>query len=360
MTFVKPSFYDKFVCIADKCSDNCCIGWEIDIDKAAMERFEAVEGEFGERLRAAINHSGECPTFANTADERCALLRENGLCELVQNCGEDILCDICALHPRFFEWYNDVKEGGLGLCCEEVCRLLFEDSPPLTFVEEEIDEQPDDDCDPALFELLCKARQELFALLQDREYPLAARLGRCAEYTSFLQYNIDNGIFELPCITASLSLHSDESRAEAVSALLSVLSEGERINALWSDTIDRLVSRSRELSDRLPDFLAANRDTMWQYEHIAVYFLYRYFCKGVFDEEIVSKTGFMCIALTSIALMDCCVWLDKGELTQWDRICSVKLFSKQAEYSDEVREQLCNAVWDNVYLSPSSMGGCLM
>ncbi len=46
---MKPWFYDKFLCIGDKCTDNCCIGWEIDIDKPAMERFAKVPGEFGER-----------------------------------------------------------------------------------------------------------------------------------------------------------------------------------------------------------------------------------------------------------------------------------------------------------------------
>lgn len=55
---MRPQFYDKFLCIGDKCTDNCCIGWEIDIDKPAMERFAKIPGEFGERLRSAI-HGGE-------------------------------------------------------------------------------------------------------------------------------------------------------------------------------------------------------------------------------------------------------------------------------------------------------------
>ena len=28
-----PSYYEKFHCIADQCKDNCCYGWEIDIDE---------------------------------------------------------------------------------------------------------------------------------------------------------------------------------------------------------------------------------------------------------------------------------------------------------------------------------------
>ena len=31
-----PSYYEEFSCIADKCKDNCCIGWEIDIDEETI------------------------------------------------------------------------------------------------------------------------------------------------------------------------------------------------------------------------------------------------------------------------------------------------------------------------------------
>ena len=72
---MRPQFYDKFLCTGDKCTDNCCIGWEIDIDKPAMERFAKVPGEFGERLRSAI-HGGKQPTFALASGDRCALLRD--------------------------------------------------------------------------------------------------------------------------------------------------------------------------------------------------------------------------------------------------------------------------------------------
>lgn len=61
---IRPWFYDKFVCIADRCTDNCCRGWEIDIDEPAMERFRGVPGEFGERLRSAIREQDGQRSFA--------------------------------------------------------------------------------------------------------------------------------------------------------------------------------------------------------------------------------------------------------------------------------------------------------
>jgi len=37
MVDVFPNYYDKFICIADKCKHSCCIGRKIDIDEDTME-----------------------------------------------------------------------------------------------------------------------------------------------------------------------------------------------------------------------------------------------------------------------------------------------------------------------------------
>lgn len=41
-----PSYYEKFHCIADQCKDNCCYGWEIDIDEGTMDYYRSL-GEIG-------------------------------------------------------------------------------------------------------------------------------------------------------------------------------------------------------------------------------------------------------------------------------------------------------------------------
>ena len=49
-----PSYYKRFSCIAQRCEDTCCAGWEIDIDDRSYQYYMSVEGEFGERLRRSI------------------------------------------------------------------------------------------------------------------------------------------------------------------------------------------------------------------------------------------------------------------------------------------------------------------
>ncbi len=357
MKLTKPYFYDRFICTADKCSDNCCIGWEIDIDKAAYERFCSAEGEFGEKLRSAIHTGGECPVFAFGEGERCALLREDGLCELILNMGEDSLCDICALHPRFFEWYNGEKDAGLGLCCEEVCRLLFERSEPLTFVECEIDEQWEQTCDDAMYIYLKEARRQLIGILQNREYSLGVRMCLAAAYTAELQELLDNGSTEYP--SAYMGAPNHGWHDGTVAALEKLHTDMESINGEWDAALSRLISEGEKITAALPAFFKEHEGDSWRYEHIAVYFVYRYFLKAAFDGEVVSKLGFMLASLVMIMRMDCLTYLEKGILSEWDRICNIKLYSKQAEYSDDNRELVYDAIWDRDSLSIFNLSALL-
>ena len=58
MTEMYPAYYEAFRCTAGACRHNCCIGWEIDIDGKSAERYAALPGAFGERVRAAALPAG--------------------------------------------------------------------------------------------------------------------------------------------------------------------------------------------------------------------------------------------------------------------------------------------------------------
>ena len=107
-----PTYFNEFHCIADKCKDCCCIGWEIDIDKKSADFYKNVSGEFGEKLRKSIDF-GSPSHFALNDKNRCPLLNNKNLCEVYIQLGEDKMCDICTEHPRYYEWFNNLKEGGI-------------------------------------------------------------------------------------------------------------------------------------------------------------------------------------------------------------------------------------------------------
>ena len=136
-TFV-PGYYKDFKCIADKCKNSCCIGWEIDIDDDTLGIYKKVEGAFGERLKKCIS-VGDESCFILEAGERCPFLYANNLCDIYIELGEEKLCQICSDHPRFRNFFDSRIEMGLGLCCEAAADLILDWEKPfeLTAIEDD-------------------------------------------------------------------------------------------------------------------------------------------------------------------------------------------------------------------------------
>ena len=123
---VWPDFADAFVCKADRCQHTCCRGWEIDIDAATAAYYDSLEGPLGEELRRNIDAQADgTHSFHLAQDERCPFLREDGLCRLILTLGEDALCGVCTMHPRFFIMSGQLEFAGFGLACEKAVELLL-------------------------------------------------------------------------------------------------------------------------------------------------------------------------------------------------------------------------------------------
>ncbi len=137
MKLSAPAYYKDFKCIADRCRHSCCIGWEIDIDLGSLEKYRGTE------IEASISE-GEAPHFVLTDGERCPHLDGRGLCRIITARGEDFLCDICREHPRFYHDTLRGREAGLGMSCEEACRLILSRDDFGEFTE-----LGEADCEPA-------------------------------------------------------------------------------------------------------------------------------------------------------------------------------------------------------------------
>ena len=92
----RPSYYKDFRCIASDCTENCCIGWEIDVDEDTLAYYKSIGSDFSRRLCAAIapadEQAGENAHFILDERERCPFLNDKNLCDL-------LLC-----FRRFYYW----------------------------------------------------------------------------------------------------------------------------------------------------------------------------------------------------------------------------------------------------------------
>lgn len=236
MMEIFPSYYEKFKCIADKCKHSCCVGWEIDIDEDTMQFYNSLEGDFAQKIRTDIE--GNPPHFVLKDGDRCPFLNKFGLCDIISNLGEGALCDICSLHPRFSNFYDDFTETGLGLCCEEAVRIV------LTQKEKFYIPLPDFAKDDEFF----KERQWVFEILQDRQLTFLERITNlCKKYKMRFEF----------------------SNKELYGFYLSL----ERLDENWENELEKLKNCN------VPDVFE-REDLQIFFEQLACYFVFRHFEKG--------------------------------------------------------------------------------
>lgn len=320
MFIIKPDFYDSFKCIADKCTDSCCIGWEIDVDETALEKYNALQSPLGDEIRSQITEAedgGYC--FKLAEKERCPFLNKDNLCDIIIKCGESFLCDICREHPRFYEWFVGVTECGLGLCCEEVCRILLENDEPFSLVEESdgeeiILETKEDIAESDYYIFLSAFRDKLFEILFNKDSNFEDKLVKILSKTE--------------------DFCGEKIKISNYKNSLELYKKTEPINENWTGFINDLSDKSESVLKVEKDFQDKTNGDML-YSKILAYILYRHFTKAVFDNSIKERICFAVESVRFIYLCDMKTYYEKGELILRDRIENLKNWSKQVEYSEE-------------------------
>ena len=311
MKQIAPDYYEKFKCIAGECKHNCCIGWEIDIDEFTLDYYNSVEGEMGERFKKHISHEGDAPHFCLSDNERCPFLNKDSLCDIISTLGEDALCDICADHPRFRNYFSDREEIGLGLCCESAGQLIL-GSKEKTHLVCIYDDGETESLTPEEEKVL-KIREDLFSVIQNREKTIDERIKEA---------------FKILGIKPEKRLNS-----EWADIFLSM----EWLNEKWTELLLK-IKNAPELTDALTfenEFEAAFEQLLW-------YFIYRQFSLAAEDCRMKERLTF---ALEScLFIKRICALHEKscGNLTLDDIVEYSRMYSSEMEYSEENVENYLN------------------
>ena len=318
MILRKPDFYDKFKCIASRCTDTCCVGWEIDIDDATQDVYRKVAGVFGDKLRKNIEEGH----FKLLPHDRCPFLDKNNLCEIFANLGEDALCDICTEHPRFVEVYGDIMERGLGLCCEEATRLLFADKGSLKFSTSECDE-PEDELDEDDREIRDQAlgeREWMLYTLANQDIPFAERLYKVFGYTN----------------------ESPFAPFESADAMVELLAKTVSYGAAWDAALARIQDSIKRPSRFIEPATRHQRNTTDLYDQgyfsesdsirLLAYLIYRHYAKSLFEGY---EQGKLLFALFFWNIARFFTQELAGDAPGDIKVNAVKILSKQLEYCEE-------------------------
>lgn len=198
MEIVKPIFFDSFRCIADRCPDTCCVGWDVEIDNNTAEQYKSEKGVLKKYFDTYLTTDEDGYIFS-LKDGRCPLLDAHGLCLIQLQKGENNVCETCRLFPRYYDDYGDIRETGLGLGCPEVARLLL-----LPQTEVRLDKKAESS--DRIYNLLDEKREEFFKILDDDRLDTKMKLSAVLFSAAELQGQIDNTDF--PERTAPLPLQN--------------------------------------------------------------------------------------------------------------------------------------------------------
>lgn len=359
MKFRVPSYYKKFKCIAGDCRHSCCIGWEVDIDEDTSSYYKSVGGAFGERLKKHMV-SEEIDYFALKENGWCPFLNEQKLCDICIELGEEALSEVCTEYPRFTMEYENVREKVLSLSCEEVGRLVFSSDAKMMWEEHEMPgniESWEDGMEPQQVsaETLEAVRTHAVELLQDRRFPVFERAAAYLCYCRQMQQTLFGGgeqeaVLEIATekyVREKTKQQTDEmSRAEVYAYFkkrMECYEELEVLDETWTQVKEELLHTFTEENylELLREYLASDSVREYEYEHLLVYFTFRYFMRAYYDDNILSKAQFAVLSVLLIRDMDVARYLANGrDFTLADRIDTARIYSREVEHSEENMEIL--------------------
>ena len=323
MTVRVPEYFTEFKCIADKCRDSCCIGWEIDIDERAEAKYKALGGDLGREIAEKTSH-GYFPLCENG---RCTFLDASGLCRIISSLGEGYLCDICNEHPRYYGIGKDGIEGGIGLGCEEAARIILSlnEVPKIVEIERDVHYSDEDvyaDLSEYFREHLYK---DIFTKPTDEVVRSYVYYGTMADDVAFETASTGKKALFLDTRSGNADAETVE---EIYESMLSAIEGCESLTDEW----DSLVEEARKI--KAEDALA-RLDGM---RGLIYYFTHRYVRSGIEDMSLYSRITF---ALGSSLIISAISLIKEGDDAA---IRAAVEYSKNIEYStenvDEILENL--------------------
>ena len=358
MIYTKPDYYAEFTCIADKCPDTCCSGWQIVIDDEYLKKYEKNEDFSTIDMKQYVDFKEH--VFKQSEDRRCAFLRDDNLCKLCFEYGESALCRTCHLYPRHIEEFENVREITLSLSCPEVCKILINREAPVKFISNETDESEEyEEFDFMLYSCLLDARDVMIEILQNRSLSIDVRAGMVLGLASDMERRLNDGRFftieELldyavttdALIKSSAKINSFLSDKNCVYKYMKrkfeTLIKLEPISYDWINLYSEadyiLYKKGEEyytdISTRFDEYNKKDRHFDIIMEQLLVYFVFTYFCGAVYDSNIYGKAKLCVYSVYFIKELLKAAYARNGyELTHEEIEDIVLRYSRELEHSD--------------------------
>lgn len=170
MRRVRPDYYKKFQCIADKCTITCCQEWKIGVDNETNRKWKKLLPpdtvvDKKKNLSAYTVKKDGMRVIVLDEKLRCPFLNEEKLCRLVCTYTDRVLSDTCTQFPREVHRFSTHEEETLMPCCPAVIDI-WKDAEKVVFPK----------VDREYKKLLFVIREYMMELLEDSTQRLEDQL----------------------------------------------------------------------------------------------------------------------------------------------------------------------------------------
>jgi len=207
---IYPEYLDEFKCIGGECEDNCCMGWDVDIDKITFKQYNEVQDD---EIKTIIqnnvlknkNYTNENSDYAKvklSKEKRCPFLNNNYYCNIQCKFGENYLSNVCASFPRILNKIDNEYEMSLDVACPEAARLILSKEKGLNLIEREkilnkyiINDVIETNSEETWLKYFKEIRNFSIKIIKNRNFTLNERLyilGDFIEKLEYVDYEIDD------------------------------------------------------------------------------------------------------------------------------------------------------------------------
>lgn len=331
MKLIKPTYFDTFCCIAGACPDSCCKEWDVLVDSEKAAFYRALPGALGNRLRQVLKDEGG-DVYMTIENRCCPMWRDDGLCQIQAELGEDALCKTCREFPRLTHDYGNFMECGLELSCPEAARIILS-TPEPEYMILEVSGGDEPEYDAANMRILLRSRETAWAILADTSRSVGETLALLLLYAYRVQSELSSAEVSAGFDADALLEHAKKYAQPGNSQeILNYFTELEILTPEWA----------ARLSTPSP--------VPWddRYRTLARYFVDRYWLQTISDFDLVGRVKFALLSCILVRLLG-------GSFIE-----TAQAYSKEIENSIENVEAILDATFEESFLADVRLFGQLL
>lgn len=295
MKYVVPDYFHEFKCVAERCRDTCCAGWDIAVDDRTLEKYDHLKGGIRNRIKNSVDYANG--TYYRSKG-KCVLLSSEGLCDVYTEAGEEYMCAACRNYPRHKEIFYDTREATLSISCPEVARMILSREEKVQFKSYYNNKKKDNyDAATGWEEAIFAAREAIYAIIQNRELSIEVRqalvLGFAHDYQRRINQCKENNTLILQELEELISKYSSPKWAQKVEKYISGYRGHKTAAKRVIKTMIHVYDGMEQVDVKWKKALGYKGGyTQVQIEQLLIYWISVYFAGGIYDGDIYTKTRF--------------------------------------------------------------------